>query len=221
MAIHGRDLISYGDIRSLFLSYIEEGAVKRIASMNKYVLTLGLITLIGFGLGGILIIEYLQDLRFVEVWNSGDRPIRQVGVGSLAGLLASSLALFIITRKFFDKEKAFYYGLIDRLGINRRGIIFISLCAGIGEEIFFRAAIQPFLGIGLTSFLFVLLHGYLTPKNLRLSIYGLALTGIIIGFGYLFEQVGLVAAIAAHTVFDLVLLFKMTGIRPIPYGIRG
>ena len=184
--------------------------------MNKSVLALGLITLLGFGVGGILIIEYIQDLRFLEVWRSGDSVIRQLGVGSLAGLLASGLALFIITRKFFEKEKAFYYDLIGRLGINRTGIIFISLCAGIGEEIFFRAAIQPFLGIDLTSILFVLLHGYLTPKNLRLSVYGLALTGIIIGFGYLFEHVSLVAAIAAHAVFDLVLLFKITQIHPVP-----
>lgn len=188
--------------------------------MNRYVVTLGFITLFGFGLGGILIIEYLQDLRFLEVWNNGDKPIRQIGVGGLAGLLASGLALFIISREFFEKEKTFYYNLINRLCLNRSGIIFISLCAGIGEEIFFRAAIQPFLGIGLTSFLFVLLHGYLTPKNLRLSVYGLALTGIIIGFGYLFEQVGLIAAITAHAVFDLVLLFKMTGTNPNPTDLR-
>jgi membrane protease YdiL (CAAX protease family) len=189
--------------------------------MNKYVLSLGLITLFGFSLAGILIIEYLQGLRFSDVWNTGDGAIRQMGMGSITGLLASGLALFIISRKFFEKEKAFYYNLIGRLGINRAGIIFISLCAGIGEEIFFRAAIQPYLGISLTSLLFVLLHGYLTPGNLRLSIYGLALTGIIIGFGYLFELVGLIAAITAHTVFDLVLLFKMTGIRPIPDATSG
>ena len=184
--------------------------------MNKSVLALGLLTLLGFGLGGVLIIEYAQGHSFLQEWQRGRSVITQLVAGGLAGLLASGVAIFIISRKFFEKEKTFYYNVIGRLGINRTGIIFLSLCAGIGEEIFFRAAIQPFLGIGLTSFLFVLLHGYLTPKNLRLSIYGLALTGIIIGFGYLFERVGLVAAIAAHTVFDLVLLFKITGSRPIP-----
>lgn len=184
--------------------------------MNKSVLTLGLLTLLGFGLGGVLIIEQGQEHSFLQEWQRGESVITQLVAGGLAGLLASGVAIFIISRKFFEKEKTFYYNVIGRLGINRTGIIFLSLCAGIGEEIFFRAAIQPFLGISLTSFLFVLLHGYLTPKNLRLSIYGLALTGIIIGFGYLFERVGLVAAIAAHTVFDLVLLFKITGSRPIP-----
>jgi membrane protease YdiL (CAAX protease family) len=185
-------------------------------SMNKSVFLLGLITLLGFGIGGILIITYFQDLSFLEIWRRGDSTFLQLGKGGLAGLSASGIALFIISRKFFEKEGAFYYGLIGKLSLNRSGIIFLSLCAGIGEEIFFRAAIQPFLGISLTSFLFVLLHGYLTPKNLRLSIYGLVLTVIIIGFGYLFELSGLLAAITAHAVFDLVLLFKMTGIRPLP-----
>jgi len=188
--------------------------------MNKTVLLLGFATLFGFGISGILIIEYLQDVGFLQVWRNGDSRIRQLGIGVLSGFLASGIALFIISRSFFKKEKAFYYNLISGLGINRLGIIFLSLCAGIGEEIFFRAALQPFLGIGLTSFLFVLLHGYITPKNLRLSVYGLVLTGIIIGFGYLFEKVGLLSAITAHAVFDLVLLFKMTRIRIIP-SFRG
>lgn len=185
-------------------------------SMNKSVFLLGMITLLGFGIGGILIITYFQDLSFLEIWRRGDSIFLQLGRGSLAGLVASGIALFIISRKFFAKEKAFYYGLIGKLSLTPSGIIFLSLCAGIGEEIFFRAAIQPFLGIGMTSFLFVLLHGYLTPKNLRLTVYGLVLTLIIIGFGYLFELSGLIAAITAHAVFDLVLLFKMTGIRPFP-----
>lgn len=184
--------------------------------MNKSVFLLGLITLFGFGFGGILIIEYFQEVSFLEIWRRGNSIPLQIGMGGLVGLSASGVALFIISRKFFEKEKAFYYDLISKLEINRSGIIFLSLCAGIGEEIFFRAAIQPFLGIVLTSILFVLLHGYLTPKNLRLSVYGLLLTGIIVGFGYLFESVGLIAAITAHTLFDLVLLFKMTGIRPLP-----
>jgi membrane protease YdiL (CAAX protease family) len=184
--------------------------------MSKSVFLLGLITLLGFGIGGILIIVYFQDISFLEILGGSENIFLQLGTGGLAGLLASGIALFVISRKFFTKEKAFYDGLIGRLGINRSGIVFLSLCAGIGEEIFFRAGIQPFLGIGWTSLLFVLLHGYLTPKNLRLSVYGVVMTGIIVGFGYLFELVGLIAAITAHTVFDLVLLFKMTGIRPIP-----
>ena len=184
--------------------------------MSKPVFLLGLITLLGFGIGGILIIVYCQGSSFLEILWRGENISLQLGIGVLAGLLASGTALFIISRKFFTREKAFYDGLIGRLGINRSGIVFLSLCAGIGEEIFFRAAIQPFLGIGWTSILFVLLHGYLTPKNLRLSVYGVVMTGIIVGFGYLFELVGIIAAITAHTVFDLVLLFKMTRVHPIP-----
>ena len=95
------------------------------------------------------------------------------------------------------------------MDLNLVGIIFLSLCAGIGEELFFRAGIQPFLGVWWTAVFFVLLHGYLNPKNVRISIYGLVMVGIIAGFGYLFKYCGIFSAITAHAVFDMVLFFSM------------
>src|SRR5690606_23018894 len=178
--------------------------------MNKITFLLGFFTLFIFGMGGSLIIELLQDQRVLNLIGMGFSFPYQLTIGVLAGLVASGIALFIISQRFFQKEKAFYYELISKLDLNLTGIIFLSLCAGIGEELFFRAAIQPLLGIWWTSILFVLLHGYLNPKNIHISIYGLVMVGIIAGFGYLFEFCGIFSAISAHAVFDMVLILNMT-----------
>ena len=87
-------------------------------------------------------------------------------------------------------------------------IFFVSISAGIGEEIFFRGVLQPFLGVVITGVLFVAVHGYINPKNWRISIYGLYMTIGIIVIGVLTEKVGLITAIISHTVIDITLLHK-------------
>ena len=179
-------------------------------SGNKTSFLLGISTLLFFGLGGILVIEFAQDKSFLQVLAEGRTFAVQLLIGTGVGVLASGIALLIITRRFFEDEKDFYYGLISKLGLGYGGMVFLSLCAGIGEELFFRAGIQPLIGIWWTSILFVLLHGYLNPRNWRISIYGVVMVGIIVGFGYLFETIGIFSAMAAHATFDMVLFLSMT-----------
>lgn len=177
--------------------------------MSKVTLALGLGTLLFFGLGGILIIEFIQKQDFVNVLCRGWHIPIQILVGISTGLITSGVALFIISRRFFEQEKKYYYTLISKLDLSLYGMVFLSLAAGISEEIFFRAGIQPFLGVWWTAILFVLLHGYLNPQNRKISIYGLAMVIIIAGFGYLFKFIGLFSAMTAHAVFDLVLFLDI------------
>lgn len=182
----------------------------RSSPMNKAIFLLGFATLFGFGTAGVLVVEFYQERSFFELLLNGWKLHHQLWMGGLSGLMASGLALLVITRRFFEKEEAYYSGMISKLGLDLKGIVFLSLCAGIGEEIFFRAAIQPFLGIGGTSLLFVLLHGYLSPRNIRISIYGVVMVLIVIGFGYLFKFIGIFSAIVAHSVLDMVLFWRLT-----------
>ena len=177
--------------------------------MNKLSLSIALGTLLIFGLGGTLIIELLQDQRFGEVLWRGYPLLYQLVIGLLSGLVSAGIALFIISRPFFSRQKAFYYGLIASLNLSPFGMLVLSLCAGIGEELFFRAGIQPFLGIWWTAILFVFIHGYLNPRNWRISIYGLVMVMVIAWFGYLFETMGIFSAITAHAAFDFRLFINM------------
>lgn len=106
-------------------------------------------------------------------------------------------------RRFFIKFlKPFQFRFID--------IIFISFCAGIGEELLFRASIQPLLGIWITAILFVLLHGYLSIRDWHLTIYGIFMVFVAAGLGYLFRFPGIYSAIVAHAIIDIGLLWVIT-----------
>ena len=176
---------------------------------TKHTLYIGLGTLLFFGLGGVIIVEHVQGQNFMDLLGEGVALHWQLLYGLLAGAAGSGVALLIITRSFFKNELAYYSGLISRLDLNGAGMVFLSLCAGIGEELFFRAGIQPLLGIWWTSVIFVGLHGYLNPMNMRISVYGLVLINVIAGFGYLFDTVGIFSAMTAHAFFDLVLFVAL------------
>jgi membrane protease YdiL (CAAX protease family) len=99
--------------------------------------------------------------------------------------------------------------------LNTFYVIFLSVCAGVGEEIFFRGALQPLLifftnmhiGIWVTAIFFVAIHGYFSIKNKRVNIFAALLTLFIGLLGWASNEYTLWLAIAAHFSYDLVLLF--------------
>lgn len=178
--------------------------------MPRQLFMMGLGTLVLMGGFGLLLVVFFHDTSILSLLTSGLPLGLQLGAGLLIGLLSSGIALWLITRKFFFNQYAYYQKLIHTFTWNPFSIFFVSVCAGVGEELLFRAGIQPFLGIGWTSVLFVALHGYLNPTNWRISVYGIFMVGIIAGFGYLFEKWGIVTVMVAHTIFDWVLLTVLT-----------
>ena len=147
------------------------------------------------------------DLR--ERIFSGDHIAIQLGVGLAVGLAAGFIAYQIGSMPFMQKATSKYNDLISNMNLNRSEMIFISMCAGVGEEILFRGAIQPFWGIIFTSIFFIAIHGYLNPKDWRISVYGIFMTGVICLLGYLTESMGLWTAIMAHAIIDLFLLSQL------------
>lgn len=174
--------------------------------MSKKIFLLGVGTLLGFGGLGFVFVTYFQGLRFLDVLQRGAEVHFQIIVGVLVGVASAGLALGLITRPFFAKEYRFYRDLICQFNWTGFSIFFVSLCAGIGEELFFRAGLQPLLGLWLTSFLFVALHGYLNPYNWRISVYGVQMVLVIAVFGWLFEEFGIWSAITAHAIFDWIVI---------------
>jgi membrane protease YdiL (CAAX protease family) len=178
---------------------------------NKFIiLLLALFTILGFSAGGIAIIHYFQDISYQEAFKTKTNLFLELGVGLAYGFVAGLLAWKLICSKVMRPIQDKYGDLIGSLKLNMAEIIFISCCAGIGEEVLFRAGIQPFLGVWLTSIGFVAIHGYLHPKNWRISVYGALMTLIIVGIGYMFRHLGLTSAMAAHTMIDIVLLYFLT-----------
>ncbi len=95
------------------------------------------------------------------------------------------------------------YSCLDLSGWNP---LWISLAAGIGEEVLFRAALQPHIGIWLTSALFALAH----VKAYRISSFNrttLTQMGTLfvasVVFGFMAQYAGLVTAIVVHVTMDV------------------
>lgn len=169
------------------------------------------ITMIGMPIVAYIIDSFADSFTLRERIFIGDPIWVQVGIGLLAGVISGFIAYWISSRPFIQKSSSKYNDLISQLKLNKSEIIFISICAGFGEEILFRGAIQPLIGIIPTAVFFVAVHGYLNPRDWRISVYGLIMTVIICGFGYLTERYGIWTAIVAHAMIDVILLWKMDG----------
>ena len=79
--------------------------------------------------------------------------------------------------------------------------IAIALAAGIGEEIMFRGALQPRLGMVAAALIFAVLHAQYAISLATLEIFILGLF-----LGMLRRRAGTTAAIVAHSGYDMILL---------------
>jgi len=180
--------------------------------MKSKLYLLALVTLIGFPLLGWVILGFFEDSPLEVMTRSTSPIIWQVIIGILSGTMIGFLGRWIISRPRLREVGTKYARIISTLGISSAGIWFVSFCAGFGEELLFRGALQPLMGIWLTAVIFVAIHGYLNPFNWKISIYGLFMTIAIAGLGYMTEEIGIWAASSAHMMIDVVLFYYLLGI---------
>lgn len=172
---------------------------------KKTLYRLSVLTLFGFSLLGFWVISAFQEVSIAEVLIGETNFLWQLAVGFIYGFIVSLIALSLIRSHFLESVTNSYAGMFSNMDLRMEDIIFFSFCAGVGEEIFFRAALQPFMGIWITAIFFVTIHGYLNPRNWRMMLYGIILVLIVGGMGYLFAEYGIWAAAAAHFIFDVVM----------------
>ena len=177
---------------------------------KKAILILALATLVVFGGLGVIIIPYVRKMEFGEFLSGAEKYWLQITVGIVFGIITAKAGWQIVELPMLNKTKAFFSGLIKPLRLDTTQIVFISLCAGVGEELFFRGAIQPMLGVWMTAILFVLLHGYLNPFNMSLTMYGIYMVLVIGVLGLMTEHFGILTAIVAHTLIDIILLRELS-----------
>jgi hypothetical protein len=174
------------------------------------------LTLFGMSAIGVLLINYFQTKPAEEVLLGGKPYYFQVLMGIFFGSFSALLGALLIRGKHFKGVRTFFEAMIGDINPSFAQILFYSFCAGVGEEVLFRAGVQPIIGIWPTALLFVLLHGYINPSQLSVTIYGLFLVIICAGFGYLFKYFGLISAILAHIVYDIAM-FSLLKYAPINF----
>lgn len=170
---------------------------------------LGTITLLLFPLPALLALYYIDGIPVLQTLDFGNFFSLYSLAGLGWGVLFALIAIYCFQLKLFENELKKQEQIILSLKLNLFDKIFLSFCAGFGEEVLFRAGVQHWLGIVITSLLFIAVHGYFNPKNWKLSLYGLLLSPFIISLGYAYEHLGLWFCIAAHFAYDFVLFLEI------------
>ena len=143
-------------------------------------------------------------------------PMQAIWGIAVGLLLAMPLKLLISRVAWFDAYRRQMLELASRLDLSGLNPLWFSLCAGVGEELLFRGALQPLAGPWLTSAVFTALHyqtgGFRTMNRWKVM-YAVLIFLVSLGLGAVAVQIGLIAAIATHTVADIVGLMSLRGAR--------
>ncbi|WP_379550330.1 CPBP family intramembrane glutamic endopeptidase [Qipengyuania sp. DGS5-3] len=172
----------------------------------------------------LLTITTLQTVVMVAIgagiWQFSQRPlgqfvsldIPQTAYGVLLGVVLSVIgwACFTNMRDLTDKlvrmQGDTYFFLKEKLSPN--AIIWISICAGVGEEALFRAGLQtiltdylgPVAAIAIASLLFTLVH--MAKPVISLILFAI---GTLFGIIYWYTD-SLLIVIIGHAVYDIFAL---------------
>ena len=134
-------------------------------------------------------------------------PLTQLLVGQVLALLAAGVSwlLFRVTANSASSARTIEsYAKLDLGGLNP---LWISIAAAIGEEMLFRAALQPLLGVWIVSLLFLVTH---VPVYRFRKLDGATLAqaaSVFVGsvvLGFVFQRVGLLASMLVHAWIDIV-----------------
>lgn len=125
-----------------------------------------------------------------------------VGVAVLLYVIVyvmGTIWMLMVSPEVFESQTAASEQLFAQYSGSLLTGLLLALSAGIGEEIFFRGALQPVFGIAFTSFYFVMLHLQytLTPASFIILVVAVAMA-------YLREKFNTTTAIIAHFVYNFI-----------------
>jgi membrane protease YdiL (CAAX protease family) len=136
-------------------------------------------------------------LRGFDLRLAGDSPALSLALGIMTPLVTVSLG--ILAYRLLPVLRVIAEELAPRLvdGAGRGALVLISIFSGVGEEVFFRGAVQQEFGLVVASILFGVVHVGPDRRYLVWTVWAL-LAGFL--FGVLYDVTGgLLAPILAHT----------------------
>ncbi len=170
---------------------------------------MGGLTLILFPIPTFLTLYYFEGISPLEILQIDPFYFDPLALGIAVGMLYAVFALVLMQSSVFDPLPNRVEHLVKAMNLSIWDCFFLSICAGVGEELLFRSGVQFYLGPVITSVIFVAIHGYLNPFNWRISLYGIIVLPFILILSYALEEFGLWFCIGAHFSYDLVLFLAM------------
>lgn len=174
-------------------------------NLKRKVYFLGLVTLLLFPIPTFVYRVFWLHESFSSILELNSIFNAHTLNGLAFGLFYAFVSLYFLNKPLFQEELTKQQTLLHDLNLTRFDAFFLSICAGLGEELLFRAGLQLSLGPIWTSIIFIAIHGYYNPKKWRLSLYGLLLTPFILLLSYGYIYYGLWFSVAAHFAYDWVL----------------
>jgi len=152
-----------------------------------------------------------SDTTLLTVLVEGQPIGAQIAWGITFGLAMSvPFVVVVFLAPMFSSLRKQLLDLVSRVDLDALNPLWISLSAGIGEELLFRGALQPIVGLWWASLIFTLAHfrsGQFRSMNWQKLIYATSVFIAGLFLGYVFLEFGLIAAIVTHAIADVVSLF--------------
>lgn len=160
----------------------------------------------------IVVIQLFHPKPFLPALLAGFPLMQQAVLGlALGGLyfLVGVVGQKYIAQKEMSQTVVESYSRLDLSGWNP---LWIALAAGFGEELLFRGALQPVVGIWGASALFMLAHVKAYRFNRfdkRVLVQGFGLFAASVGLGYIAHFAGLLTAMIIHAAVDIAGLYAI------------
>ncbi len=144
----------------------------------------------------------------------GDDPrvllAERVHLAAAAGL-AAALAVTLVSDVFLDRyawTDLLRREVVEMLApLTRRRAVAVALLSGVAEEVFFRGALLPCIGLAPSALLFGLLHFAGDRRLLGWALFATA-AGLLLGGLFLWTG-GLLAPILAHALINGIQLWRL------------
>lgn len=169
---------------------------------------MGWITLLIFPIPAFIALYFTHDYTLKDFFDFDRFKFHHLITGGFIGVAYAYLANFAMETKLFKSVPLRVDQLVKSMNLTLVDSIFLSICAGFGEELLFRVGVQTYIGPILGGILFVALHGYLNPFNWRQSLYGIIVLPLALVLGYSHAYFSIWMAIAIHFAYDLTLFIS-------------
>jgi len=161
-----------------------------------------IMTLVGLGL-----LQY-QELGIARaLLGSGEAVLRDTLLGAGSGLFVVGLTWSL---RRWEPLVRLNEELSAMLGAPSSPVIaLLAVSSAVGEEILFRGALQPLLGLWITALIFALLHGGTAPRFRSWALFALA-SGLLLGAMALYTE-NLLAPMLCHLTINYFNLHLLSG----------
>lgn len=177
-------------------------------STKRKFLWLGWVTLVGFSAVGVVLLYFIEDVPPLKVLQLDKvftvATLYGAALGLLYGFFVNGISQTNLFKELMEGQRI----TIKNLQLSWLQMLFISFCAGFGEEVLFRAALQTWLGPWWATLIFIAVHGYFNPKSWKTMLPGILLFPFILWMAFGYQLYGLWFCVAAHTVYDLLMFYE-------------